>query len=130
MAIPDYQSIMLPLLKFAGDKKEHSIREAIEHISKLFNLSEDEKKELLPSGQQPIISNRTAWAKTYLKKAGLLDSTKRSYFKIAENGLAVLTFPERPASGGDWSNCFVNAPLTKETISKSCVEHTFGFANR
>lgn len=90
MAIPDYQSIMLPLLKFAGDKKEHSIREAIEHISKLFNLSEDEIKELLPSGQQPIISNRTAWAKTYLKKAGLLDSTKRSYFKITGNGLAVL----------------------------------------
>jgi restriction system protein len=90
MAIPDYQSIMLPLLKFAGDKKEHSIREAIEHISKLFNLSEDEIKELLPSRQQPIISNRTAWAKTYLKKAGLLDSTKRSYFKITENGLAVL----------------------------------------
>ncbi len=95
MAIPDYQSIMLPLLKFAGDKKEHSISEAIEKISKLFNLSEDEKKELLPSGQQPIVSNRTAWAKTYLKKAGLLESTKRSYFKITENGLGVLK--ENPA---------------------------------
>jgi len=90
MAIPDYQEIMLPLLKFAGDKKEHSIREAIEHISQVFNLSEDEKRELLPSGQQTIITNRTAWARTYLKMAGLLDSPKRSYFRITDLGLNVL----------------------------------------
>lgn len=90
MAIPDYQNIMLPLLKYAGDKKEHSIREAIEHISKILNLSEEEKRELLPSGQQPIITNRTVWARTYLKKAGLLESPKRSYFKITDIGLNVL----------------------------------------
>ncbi|HMB46407.1 MAG TPA: winged helix-turn-helix domain-containing protein [Candidatus Methanoperedens sp.] len=90
MAIPDYQSIMLPLLKFAGDKKEHSIREAIEHISGLFNLSNEEKRELLSSGQQPIINNRTGWARTYLKKAGLLESPRKSYFKITDIGLNVL----------------------------------------
>ena len=54
MPIPDYQSIMLPLLKFAGDKKEHSIREAIEHIANIFNLSEEERREVLPSSQQYI----------------------------------------------------------------------------
>ncbi len=90
MAIPDYQSIMLPLLKFAGDKKEHSIRDAIEYISAQFNLSEDERREVLPSGRQYIIDNRVCWAKTYLKKAGLLESTKRSYFKITDLGLEVL----------------------------------------
>jgi len=90
MLIPDYQSIMLPLLKFAGDKKEHSIREAIEHIANIFNLSEEERREVLPSGQQYIINNRVGWARTYLKKAGLLKSTKRSYFKITDLGLEVL----------------------------------------
>jgi restriction system protein len=90
MPMPDYQSIMLPLLKFAGDKKEHSIREAIEHIANIFNLSEEERREVLPSGQQYIIDNRVGWARTYLKKAGLLESTKRSYFKITDLGLEVL----------------------------------------
>jgi len=90
MPIPDYQSIMLPLLKFAGDKKEHSIREAIEHIANIFNISEEERREVLPSGQQYIIDNRIGWARTYLKKAGLLESTKRSYFKITDLGLEVL----------------------------------------
>ena len=80
MPIPGYQSIMLPLLKFAGDKKEHSFREAIEHIANIFNLSEEERKEVLPRGQQYIIDNRVGWARTYLKKAGLLESTKRTYF--------------------------------------------------
>ena len=90
MNIPDYQSIMLPLLKFAYDTKEHSIREAIDHVANLFKLSDDEKNELLPSGQQPIIDNRVGWARTYLKKAGLLESPRRSIFKITTKGLSVL----------------------------------------
>lgn len=90
MTIPDYQSIMLPLLKFAGDKKEHSIREAIDHIADLFKLSEEQKKEVLPSGRSYIIDNRVGWARTYLKKAGLLEDTRRSHFRITEEGLGVL----------------------------------------
>jgi len=90
MSIPDYQSIMLPLLKFAGDKNEHSIRETIEYIADFFGLNEKERREVLPSGRQYIIDNRVGWAKTYLKKAGLLESTKRSYFKITDLGLEVL----------------------------------------
>ncbi len=88
--IPDYESIMLPLLKFVSDKQEHSFREAVDFISSHFNLTENQKKELLPSGQQYIINNRVGWARTYLKKAGLLESPKRSYFKITERGLKVL----------------------------------------
>ncbi len=87
--IPDYQTLMLPLLKFAGDNKEHSIREAIDHISSDFKLTDEEKNELLPSGQQGIIDNHVGWARTYLKKAGLLESTRRSYFKITQRGYDV-----------------------------------------
>lgn len=90
MAIPDYQSIMLPLLKFAGDNQEHTLQEAIEHIADVFNLSEQDRKELLPSGSQYIINNRVGWARTYLKKAGLLESPKRAYLKITPLGLDVL----------------------------------------
>jgi len=81
---------MLPLLKFAGDQREHSLREAIEVLAREFNLTEDERKKLLPSGLQEIFDNRVGWARTYLKKAGLLDSTKRGFFKITPRGLDVL----------------------------------------
>lgn len=90
MAIPDYQSIMLPLLKLASDKKEHSMQETIEKLAALFNLSDPERRELLPSGQQQIFDNRVGWTRTYLKKAGLIDSPKRGIFVITEKGLSVL----------------------------------------
>jgi restriction system protein len=58
MSIPDYQSIMLPLLKYASDENEHSLREAIEFLANEFKLSEEERKELLPSGTQRLFNNR------------------------------------------------------------------------
>ena len=88
--IPDYQSIMLPLLKYAGDKNEHHIRDAIEQLAKAFGLKEEERKEVVPSGQQLTFDNRVSWAKTYLKKAGLVESTRRGYFRITERGVSVL----------------------------------------
>lgn len=90
MAIPDYQSIMLPLLKLAGDRNEHSLRETIETLAEEFKLTPSERKELLPSGQQAIFDNRVGWARTYLKKAGLLETTRRGYFCISDRGLKVL----------------------------------------
>lgn len=91
MPIPDYQSIMLPLLQYADDNKEHSLRESIDTLVKAFNLTEQEKRQLLPSGQQPIFDNRVGWARTYMKKAGLLKSTRRGYFKITQRGTEVLS---------------------------------------
>jgi len=91
--IPDYQTIMIPLLEFAGDKKERHIREAIDYLAEKFGLTAEERKMLLPSGQQPIFDNRVGWARTYLVKAGLLYSSKRGYFKITERGLEVLKNP-------------------------------------
>ena len=90
MAIPDYQSIMLPLLRFASDEQEHSLREAIENLSDYFQLTESERLELLPSGQQATFGNRVGWAATYMKKACLLESTRKSHFRITSRGREVL----------------------------------------
>jgi len=90
VAIPDYQSIMLPLLNLLKDEKEHSLREVSDKLADVFNLSDDELKALLPSGQQAIFMNRVGWARTYLKKASLIESIKRSFFKISKRGIDVL----------------------------------------
>ncbi|MBD2428309.1 winged helix-turn-helix domain-containing protein [Phormidium sp. FACHB-1136] len=74
MSIPDFQSILLPLLMFASDREKHSIQESIEHLSKHFNLTDNERKELLTSGKQSIFANRVGWARTHLKKACLANS--------------------------------------------------------
>jgi restriction system protein len=90
MAIPDFQSIMLPLLRFANDGQEHSLRETIEALAEEFALTAAERRELLPSGQQAMFDNRVGWARTYLKKAGLLTSTRRGFYRITERGLDVV----------------------------------------
>ena len=90
MSIPDYETLMLPILKLAGDRNEHLIKEAIEFIIAKFGLTEQEQKQLLPSGATRVIVNRVGWAATYLKKCKLLKSTKRGYFEITERGIEVL----------------------------------------
>lgn len=90
MPIPDYQSIMLPLLNSLADQQEHSLREATDSLAGQFKLSEAERRELLPSGLQAIFDNRVGWARTYMKKALLLESTRRGYFRITQRGLGVL----------------------------------------
>lgn len=90
MSIPDYQAIMLPLLKIAGDGKEHSVRDAGDSIADFFCLSEEERKKLLPSGQQEVFRNRVGWSKTHLVKAGLLQSRRRGFFEITDRGRNVL----------------------------------------
>ena len=81
---------MLPLLRFAADGNEHSLREGIEGVAEKFGLTEAERKELLPSGQQPTFDNRVAWARTYLSKAVLLESPRRGYFRVTQRGREVL----------------------------------------
>ncbi len=93
MAIPDYQKIMLPLLKYSSDGIEHSFREAVEEMATFFGITYDERSELLPSGKQPIFDNRVGWAKTYLTKANFLELPKRGYLKITERGTNILKKP-------------------------------------
>ena len=88
--IPDYQSLMLPLLKLVSDRQEHKYRDLIENLATAFQVTDEERKELLASGNQAIFDNRVGWAKTYLKKAGLLDSPKRAIFVITQIGLDTL----------------------------------------
>lgn len=96
MAIPDYQTCMLPFLRFLGDNSEHSLRDTEESLAKHFDLTDSERVELLQSGQQVIFKNRIGWARTYLKKAGLLEAPRRGVFKITDRGLAALaTNPSR-----------------------------------
>ena len=90
MTIPDFQAIMLPLLQYASDGKEHSLREAITYLADVFNLSDEERKELLSSGQQAVFDNRVGWARTYLKKAGLFISPKRGFFQITDRDRDIL----------------------------------------
>lgn len=90
MAIPDYQTLMLPVLKLASDKQEHKFRDAVEELADEFALTDEERNELLPSGSQAIFNNRVGWARSYLKQAGLLDAPRRGYFRITELGLSLL----------------------------------------
>lgn len=96
MAIPDFQSVMLPLLKFSSDQAEHSLQDAVEFLADQFGLTLEERQELLPSGKQARFDNRVAWARSYFKQAGLVENTRRGFFKISQRGLELLkTNPEK-----------------------------------
>ena len=90
MAIPDYQSLMLPVLKLASDGLEHRMSDVVDSLGSQLKLTEAEREELLPSGKQPVFNNRVHWAKTYLAQAKLLASTRRAFFRITDRGRAVL----------------------------------------
>ncbi len=89
MTIPDFQSVMLPLLKLAGNNKVHNFHDAVEKLAQEFELSEEEKSSMIPSGQ-PRFENRVGWAKTYLKKSGLITYPIRGHIRITQRGLDVL----------------------------------------
>lgn len=87
---------MLPLLVHLRDGQEHANQETLKALAEQFRLTEEERTQLLPSGQQPIFTNRGAWAKSHLKAAGLIESPRRGYYKICPRGIEVLhTNPER-----------------------------------
>jgi len=88
--IPTYEKIMLPFLKHLADGQEHGFVEIHDAMENQFGLTDEECRELLPSGLQPIFRNRVGWARTYLKKAGLVISPKRAHFKISDKGIELL----------------------------------------
>jgi restriction system protein len=90
MAIPAYETLMLPLLTIAGDGQEHRIGDVIGQLANEFELTETERSQLLPSGTQATFSNRVQWARSYLVQAGLLEATRRAHFRITERGSAAL----------------------------------------
>lgn len=91
MAVPDYQSLMLPLLKYAADRKEEiSTGQAADALAISLNLSEEDLKQMLPSRISTTFLNRVGWAATYMKKARLLEATRRGFYRIANRGLGLL----------------------------------------
>jgi restriction system protein len=90
MSIPKYEDIMLPLLELLRDGNEHSFRDAVEALASHFKLTPDERQQLLPSGVQPIFDNRVGWARTYLKKAGVIETPRRGIMRITERGRELL----------------------------------------
>lgn len=92
MVVPDYQSLMLPLLQYAGlCNNEITTNGAVENLAQQLSLTEDDVREMLPSGTQSTFVNRVGWAATYLKKAGLLEPTRRGYYQITDRGRQLLT---------------------------------------
>lgn len=93
MPVPDFQTVMLPLLRLAEDGQEHSMSESIETLATQLHLTEEELRERLPSGRQARFNNRVGWAGTYLRKALLLENCGRGRFRITERGRQVLQSP-------------------------------------
>jgi restriction system protein len=91
--IPDYQSLMRPVLEVAS-KGEVKLSDAVASLADKLALTETERAELLPSGRQATFANRVHWAKTYLKQAGLLAQRRRGYFEITDRGRAALDAPD------------------------------------
>src|SRR3989338_4710803 len=89
MTVPDFETLMLPLLTLTEDKKEHTLSEAGKHIAKLFNLTEEEINENLPTGKNKLL-NRLSWTRYYLKQANLISSPRKGVFVITDQGNNVL----------------------------------------
>jgi restriction system protein len=98
MPIPDFESLMRPLLDHLADGIDHTTGETIDALARDFRLSEEELSELLPSGKQARFKNRIAWAKFYLKKAGMVESPRRGVYRISPNGLTLLHTHSGPVS--------------------------------
>ncbi len=143
MAIPDYQTLMLPLLKIVDTKGPTRLDEAVKALSDEFKLTPEERTALLPSGKQAIIFNRIGWAKTYLKKAGLIDSPSRGVMQISDRGKQVVAkapdritvgflgqFPEFQAfrakkTDSDASAALKSAPRESEQTPEELFEESY-----
>jgi restriction system protein len=134
MPIPDYQSFMYPVLRYAGSKSTNQIpmRELFDEMAKHFKLSDEDLREMLPSGATTTLGSRVGWACTYLKKALLLESPKRGHIQITARGLGVLaqkpknvdtlflrTFPEFVSFQGAKAG-----PVTKKTEDNGASTET------
>jgi restriction system protein len=93
MPIPDFQTLMLPVMKTAADGSEVRIGDVVDRLADTFALSDEERAQPLPSGRQTTFANRVHWAKSYLTKAGLVELTRRAHFRITPAGRGVLKSP-------------------------------------
>jgi len=90
MPIPDFQTLMRPLLNAHADLKEHLNRDLVQQLADQFQLTEEERREMLPSGRARLFDNRIAWAKSHILQAGLLIAPRRAISVITERGIEAL----------------------------------------
>src|SRR5688500_18606783 len=90
MSLPDYQSLMLPLLKLLDDGQIHTTQEAVDHLSRVMNLTEEQLNDWLPSKKQKTFTNRVHWAKAYLKMCSAVENISKGKFVITERGRQIL----------------------------------------
>jgi restriction system protein len=90
MALPNFQMLTLPALRIHADRSDHHVQDTRERLAAEFNLTPEERNTLLPSGNQPVFTNRVAWATVYLKRAGLLEGVSRGVYRITDRGVQVL----------------------------------------
>lgn len=96
MTIPDYQTVMAPLVRFMVDGQGRTLAESVAALAVTFGLSREELSQTIPSGTKTVLEDRVGWARTYLKKAGLLAPTRRGYLRITPRGMEALEVaPER-----------------------------------
>ena len=93
MAVPDFQTLMLPVLREFADGAEHATKDIRQRVAAALGLGAEEIAEVLPSGKQTRLANRAAWAHVYMKRAGLLSSARRGIYRITARGLEVLKSP-------------------------------------
>ena len=129
MAVPDFQSMMLPLLEAIADGAEHSNSVAYDSVAKQMKIAADDLQLMHSGGEQTVFYNRVAWGKTYLKKGGLLKSPKRGTIQITESGQRVLK--NKPAKidirflkqiGG--ADCLKPSPATEVVTIEEPVGET------
>lgn len=90
MAVPPFHAMMLPLLRLISDGAEHSLEECESQLANQFNQTPEDLALKLPSGRQAVFENRLGWARTYLKKAGLLEAPSQGKIRITQQGSDVL----------------------------------------
>lgn len=96
MPVPSYEALLLPLLQSLADGDERAMGELRDVVAAALKLTPEARSELLPSGRQTVFANRLGWAKTYLEKAGLLETTRRGVYRVSAEGRALLA--SRPDS--------------------------------
>lgn len=124
MSIPTYEQVMLPLLELLRDENLYTNKECIDILAEKLNVTEEELRELLPSGKKKIFYDRVNWAKTYMKKAGLVEAPRRGTIKITQLGLELLLENQLELKSKDLLrynsfNDFINASNRNEDNSES-----------
>ena len=91
MPIPNYEQAMIPVLRVLTEASPRHRREIAVAVSDVFNLTETERQQLLPSGKFPVIVSRVGWALSYMKQAKLVEPPKRGVYQLTDRGRQVLT---------------------------------------